>query len=121
MKNNTKLQLFLYSLLLIIATAGITSIVLQSPSANSITLTVPTFNCDIRNWYNYQTMALSKQNEYWKSIGVPLKERAMKAYSVRHQARLEARFMMPNKEEVAQLQARDKKSMVLQMDLLLTI
>ena len=109
MKNNTKLQLFLFSLLLIIATAGITSLVLQSPVGNSILLSVPHTNCEIRNWYNYQTIALSKQNEYWKANGIPLKERAMKAYFIRHHARLEARFMMPNKSEVAQREARDQK------------
>lgn len=68
---------------------------------------VPTTNCDIRLWYNYQVVAIGKINERWKEDGISLKERAHKAYEMRHQARINARYMMQNPSEVKALQKRD--------------
>ncbi|MFK7946248.1 MAG: LysM peptidoglycan-binding domain-containing protein [Saprospiraceae bacterium] len=70
-------------------------------------LAAPSTNCDIRLWYNYQVVAIGKINERWEEEGLPLKERAEKAYKLRHEARVNARFMMPEKSQVKALQARD--------------
>lgn len=70
-------------------------------------VTLPKTNCEIRIWYNYQVVAISKLNEKWKADGIDLKTRAEQAYSLRHNARVNARFMMQNPEEVKGLQARD--------------
>lgn len=72
-------------------------------------LNAPSTNCDIRLWYNYQVVAIGKINERWEEEGLPLKERAEKAYKLRHEARVNARFMMPKESEVKALQARDMK------------
>jgi hypothetical protein len=68
---------------------------------------VPKTNCEIRLWYNFQIVAVGVINEKWKQDGVDLETRAHRAYELRHEARVNARFMMQNKEEVAVLQARD--------------
>lgn len=70
---------------------------------------VPVSNCEIRLWYNYQVVAIGKINEKWINDGLDLETRAHKAYELRHNARLNSRFMMQNKEEVKALQARDIK------------
>ncbi len=69
---------------------------------------VPKTNCEIRIWYNYQVVAISALNKKWIADGLDLKTRAKKAYQLRHNARVDARFMMQNKEEVKQFQARDQ-------------
>lgn len=70
---------------------------------------VPKTNCEIRLWYNYQVVAVGKINEKWEKDGVDLETRAHKAYELRHEARVNARFMMQNPMEVKGLQARDLK------------
>ncbi len=72
-------------------------------------LKVPATNCDIRVWYNYQVVAIGKINARWKEEGLDLKTRAEKAFELRHNARINARYMMPNQDEVKALQARDMK------------
>lgn len=79
----------------------------KEPDANLLTL--PKTNCEIRIWYNYQVVAISKLNEKWKADGMSLKARAEKAFGTRHAARVNARFMMQNQDEVKGLQARDMK------------
>ena len=69
---------------------------------------VPTTNCDIRLWYNYQVVAIGKINERWEQEGIPLKKRAEDAFEIRHHARINARFMMQDKSQVKGLQARDQ-------------
>ena len=68
---------------------------------------IPKTNCEIRVWYNYQVVAISVLNEKWKADGLDLETRARKAYELRHAARVNARFMMQDKDEVNGLQARD--------------
>lgn len=70
---------------------------------------VPVTNCDIRLWYNFQVVAIGKINEKWMQDGIDLETRAHKAFEMRHEARVNARFMMQNPEEVAALQARDQE------------
>ncbi|MCP3929742.1 MAG: LysM peptidoglycan-binding domain-containing protein [Bacteroidetes bacterium] len=70
-------------------------------------VSIPKTDCEIRVWYNYQVVAISILNERWIGEGISLENRATKAYKLRHNARVNARFMMQNKEAVKQLQRRD--------------
>jgi len=69
----------------------------------------PKSNKEIRQWYNDEVGKIPKLNEKWKNQGLSTKERAKKAYDIRHNARLKARSMMSNKDEVLALQKRDLK------------
>ncbi len=71
-------------------------------------VTVPQTNAEIRLWYNYQVVAIGKINERWAATGVGVEDRARRAYEMRHNARVDARFMMQNKDEVKMLQERDQ-------------
>lgn len=80
----------------------------EKPNSGLTNLTgVPQTNCEIRLWYNYQVVAIGKINEKWEKDGIDLETRAHKAYELRHEARVNARFMMQNPVEVKGLQARD--------------
>lgn len=107
--NKTSLKLILYSIFLIALSSGLTywmlSVQVLSPA--TIRIDKPSNNCDIRTWYNFQVLAIPQLNEYWLTQEIPLKTRAYKAYTLRHDARVHARFMMPDKTEVALLQKRD--------------
>lgn len=70
-------------------------------------VTLPKTDCEIRIWYNYQVIAISKLNERWEDENISLEERAKKAYELRHNARVNARFMMQDKSAVKMLQERD--------------
>lgn len=80
----------------------------KAPTTTNLT-GVPKTNCEIRLWYNYQVVAVGIINKKWEEDGIDLKTRAEKAYELRHQARVNARFMMQNKDEVKYLQERDLK------------
>ena len=81
----------------------------STSTANSKNMeSVPTTNCDIRLWYNYQVVAIGKINERWEQEGIPLKKRAEDAFEIRHHARINARFMMQDKSQVKGLQDRDQ-------------
>ncbi len=80
---------------------------IPNPPSTTNLAGVPKTNCEIRLWYNYQVVAVGVINKKWKEDGIDLKTRAEKAYELRHQARVNARFMMQNKSEVKALQARD--------------
>jgi len=69
----------------------------------------PKTNAEIRQWYNDVVGEIPTLNEKWISEGISVEERAKQAFEIRHNARLEARAMMQNKEEVAALQARDQE------------
>lgn len=108
--NKTSLKLIIYSLFLMALSSGVTYWILSTKvilSPASIQIDLPNNNCDIRTWYNFQVLAIPQLNDYWISQEVPLKDRAHKAYTLRHNARIHARYMMPNQEEVALLQKRD--------------
>lgn len=78
------------------------------PSPSKLT-DIPKTDCEIRLWYNYQIVAVGVINEKWKQDGIDLETRARKAYEMRHEARVNARYLMPNKEAVKMLQARDSE------------
>jgi len=66
-------------------------------------------NQEIRHWYNEQVEQIDELNIQWTTGGVVITERARKAWETRHNARLLARDMMLDKEEVEGLRARDLK------------
>ncbi len=69
---------------------------------------VPQTNAEIRLWYNYQVVAIGKINERWAAVGMNVEDRARRAYEIRHNARVDARYMMQSEDEVKMLQARDQ-------------
>lgn len=107
--NKTSLKLIVYSIFLIALSSGGTYWMLSTKvlPATTIQINTPDNNCDIRTWYNFQVLAIPQLNAYWMTQEIPLKDRAYKAYTLRHNARIHARYMMPNQEEVALLQKRD--------------
>jgi hypothetical protein len=66
-------------------------------------------NQEIRHWYNEQVGRIDEYDIQWKAEGIGIAERARKVWEVRHNARLMARDMMLDKEEVEGLRARDLK------------
>lgn len=70
---------------------------------------LPRTNAEIRQWYNDQVSVVSERNEQWAKEGASVEERALRAYEIRHNARIQARAMMRDKEEVEMLRARDMK------------
>jgi hypothetical protein len=67
----------------------------------------PKTNAEIRRWYLERVAQVPQLNEQWLARGLSAKERAKKAWQVRHDARLEARAMMADSEEVEDLRQRD--------------
>ncbi len=82
---------------------------LTKPAVSQNMEKVPATNCEIRLWYNYQVVAIGAINKKWEQDGLDLETRAHKAFEMRHEARVNARFMMQNKDEVKALQDRDMK------------
>ncbi|MEL6969662.1 MAG: hypothetical protein AAFZ63_24800 [Bacteroidota bacterium] len=68
---------------------------------------IPQTNCEIRLWYNYQVVAIGVINQKWEEEGVDLETRAHRAYELRHEARVNARYLMTDKATVKVLQDRD--------------
>ncbi|MBL8472314.1 MAG: hypothetical protein KF778_22005 [Rhodocyclaceae bacterium] len=71
--------------------------------------TVPQTNAEIRQWYNDQVAVIPKLDAGWIEQGLSPEQRARQAYEIRHHARIQARAYMQDKQEVAQLQARDQE------------
>jgi len=69
----------------------------------------PQTNAEIRQWYNDQVANISELDRAWQRDGVSAEERARRAHDIRHTARVKARDFMPDKREVALLQARDQE------------
>jgi hypothetical protein len=68
---------------------------------------MPKTNAEIRKWYLEQIAQIPELNEQWLAQGLSAKVRAKKGWQIRHDARLAARTMMTDPEEVEILQARD--------------
>lgn len=64
-------------------------------------------NAEIRQWYVEQVSPIPDLNQQWLAEGLLARERALKAWSIRHTARLDARAMMADPTEVELLRARD--------------
>jgi len=67
----------------------------------------PKTNTEIRQWYLDRVATIPDLNQEWIKQGLSARERAEAAWSIRHEARLEARSMMANPTEVELLRARD--------------
>ena len=67
----------------------------------------PKTNAEIRKWYLEQVAQIPELNEQWLAQGLSAKERAKKAWQIRHDARLTAREMMADPEEIEDLKQRD--------------
>lgn len=76
---------------------------------DDVLVAIPVTDCEIRIWYNYQVVAISELNKNWIQQKLDLKTRALKAYKLRHNARVNARFMMADKAAVKKLQKRDQE------------
>lgn len=64
-------------------------------------------NQEIRVEYVCRAASIGALNEGWKSEGLDAETRALKAWEVRHNARVTSRAMMADADEVAALEARD--------------
>lgn len=66
-------------------------------------------NQQVRQLYLERVATISGEDSKWRAGGVPANERAARAFKLRRDARLTARAMMSDAEEVAMLQARDQE------------
>ncbi|HEY6806570.1 MAG TPA: hypothetical protein VI306_23535 [Pyrinomonadaceae bacterium] len=64
-------------------------------------------NTQVRQWYKDEVGRISSLNLSWIAKGEGAERRARKAWQMRHTARLKARDMMENPEEVQLLRKRD--------------
>jgi hypothetical protein len=64
-------------------------------------------NSDVRRMYLERVSHIPQLNEVWNAEGTPARERAERAWGIRHDARLEARRLMSDAKEVEMLRARD--------------
>jgi len=62
----------------------------------------------IRRWYLAKVAAVETLNEEWLKQGLPGSERAYRAWKIRHDARVAARRMMADAQEVRDLEERDR-------------
>jgi hypothetical protein len=88
----------------------VAAVVVQQPTAvvKTMKVSIPQSNCQIQTWYDYQIVAIPKVNERWIVQGVRLEERAIQAFKLRNDARLNARFMIADKDAVAKHRLQDK-------------
>jgi hypothetical protein len=61
----------------------------------------------VRAWYIARVSRIPELNHQWKRLGLSLRDRAIAAWRVRHDARLKARSMMLDRSDIELLQARD--------------
>jgi hypothetical protein len=66
-------------------------------------------NKEIRQWYIDQVSTIPRLDQEWLQQGVAVQERAIRAWQIRHDARIRAREMMEVPEEVELLRQRDIK------------
>ena len=64
-------------------------------------------NRDVRSWYKAQIQRVTALDADWIASGIPLAERARRAYEVRRHARMAAREQMASSGEVEVLSVRD--------------
>jgi|ERR1700686_1651969 len=67
----------------------------------------PQTNAEIREWYLKEVALVPELNKQWLAQGLSPKARAKRAWRIRHEARMQARAMMADPEEVEMLEARD--------------
>jgi hypothetical protein len=64
-------------------------------------------NAEIRRWYLEQVSRIPALNREWLRQELSAKERAEKAWGIRHDARLQSRVMMADPAEIELLRQRD--------------
>lgn len=64
-------------------------------------------NSEIRRWYLERITTIVELNQAWIRRGLPARDRAERAWRIRHEARRAARSMMGDKRERELLRARD--------------
>ncbi len=114
MKKSINLLSFLLSLQLFVSFAFAAEVG-ESKSETAKTsnagsqVVIPKTNAEIRLWYNHQVVIIPTLNAEWINEGVNAEERAQRAYHIRHTARIHARLLMRDKDEVNDLRERDMK------------
>lgn len=68
----------------------------------------PKTDAEIRQWYVDRVATIPVQNKKWLADGVGAETRARRAYTIRRDARIEARDMMQSRTAVIALRARDR-------------
>ncbi len=66
-------------------------------------------NQEIRVYYNQVVGTIGPSNEEWKKQGLPVEERARRAFQVRRDVRMTCRAMMGSASEVDDLRKRDQE------------
>jgi hypothetical protein len=66
-------------------------------------------NEEVRRWYKHEVGQIPGLNVEWLAEGVGAQDRALRAWQIRHSARLIARELMENPVEVEDLRNRDIK------------
>ena len=67
----------------------------------------PKANAEIREWYLKEVAVIHELNKQWLAQGLSPKARAKQAWRIRHEARLAARAMMADPQEVEMLEVND--------------
>lgn len=104
---NRKLLVTLMSLILLFTGCITAPQASNTPSVQ--TSPIPVSNSEIRLWYNHQVVIIPALNNEWLKEGLSAEERAIRAYEIRHNARINARYLMQDKEEVETLRERDRE------------
>jgi hypothetical protein len=64
-------------------------------------------NAEVRAWYDQRTKEIKAEGERMEREGVPQQQRAERLHEMRHDARMQARSMMRNPNDVRGLEIRD--------------
>lgn len=64
-------------------------------------------NSEVRAWYLAEVASIPHLDSQWQAEGIPLPDRARRAWEIRHRARAAARAMMTDPFAVEQLRKRD--------------
>jgi hypothetical protein len=64
-------------------------------------------NREVREWYRQRIAPIPERDLQWQQEGVPLADRARRAWEIRRRARVEARALMTDSIAVAKLEQRD--------------
>lgn len=64
-------------------------------------------NGEVREWYLREVASIPSLDAQWRSDGVPLADRARRAWDIRHRARIAARALMADSFAVEVLRKRD--------------
>lgn len=109
---NTVQRLFSrFILCFILLFAGLGASLAEPGSAPAVSAgqQLPQTNAEIRQWYNDQVAPIPALDAQWIEQGLGAEERARRAQEIRHNARIQARAYMQDKNEVADLQKRDQE------------